>query len=227
MTGTDSTSPYGAAPARAFWKTGVVREGGAGLSIGPYNHETAQNNIIVSNHGGINNMQDSNSANHHNLVWGNSTDYQNTSPGTGCLSANPLYVSTSNWRLTSNSPSRYSASDNSDLGPLPYTTDPTPGLYGTLWAAVHLDTSGSPYTVGGDITVPPGVTLTIDPGVELQFATSDLMGRGTNTSEVELIVEGTLVATGGGAAATLRGGHSTALWNLSYAHGRSDPGTRR
>ncbi len=134
-------------------------------------------------------------------VWGNTTaDYTSVSAGTGTLAANPLYVSASNLRLTSNSPARFAGDTMADVGALAYVSDATPGLYGTLWTDTHLTAAGSPYTVAGDLTVGPGVTLTIDPGVTLLFtAGSDIMGSGTNTTRGELRVFGALAA--GGAAA--------------------------
>ncbi len=129
-------------------------------------------------------------------VWGNTDDYYSASAGTGCLSSNPLYVGSGDLRLTENSPSRYASDVGTDLGPLPYLSDPTPGLYGVLWTSQQLTAAGSPYTVGGDLTVPAGVTLTVDPGVTVNFASSDIMGSGQNTSLAELRVYGTLSAVG-------------------------------
>jgi MYXO-CTERM domain-containing protein len=138
-------------------------------------------------------------------VWGNTDDYYSASAGTGCLSANPLYVGGGNLRLTENSPSRYGSETGTDLGPLPYLSDPTPGLYGVVWTSLQLTVAGSPYTVGGDLTIPAGVTLTIDPGVTVQFATTDIMGSGLSTSLAELRVFGTVHAVGAsGSPVTLR-----------------------
>jgi hypothetical protein len=52
----------------------------------------------------------------------------------------------------------------------------------------------SPYLVTGDLTVSEGVTLTIEPGVEVRFATTDALSSGQDPDRVELIVAGTLVA---------------------------------
>jgi cysteine-rich repeat protein len=131
-------------------------------------------------------------------VWNNtSSNYINVSAGTGSISANPLYVSATDLRLTSNSPSRFGAPSNLDMGALPYDTVATPGLYGTLWSNTNLTVAGGPYTAAGDLTVAPNVTLTMEPGTTLSFtASSDVMLSGSNTSRSELIVAGTLDATG-------------------------------
>jgi cysteine-rich repeat protein len=131
-------------------------------------------------------------------VWNNSSgNYVSVSAGAGTLSANPLYVSPTDLRLTSNSPSRYGAPGMLDQGALPYDTVATPGLYGVLWSNTTLTTAGGPYTSAGDLTVGPNVTLTIEPGVTLSFtSSSDVMAAGSSTTRGELLVQGTLVADG-------------------------------
>ncbi|UJR87191.1 DUF4215 domain-containing protein [Sandaracinus amylolyticus] len=132
-------------------------------------------------------------------VWGNSSANFGgvATTGSGNISANPLYVSApGNLRITSNSPARFAASGGGDLGALPYTGDATSGLHGTLWVNTTLTVAGSPYSVAGDLTVAPTVTLTVEPGVTLRFATSDLMGAGADTDETELRVQGRIVAVG-------------------------------
>ncbi|MDX9724513.1 MAG: right-handed parallel beta-helix repeat-containing protein, partial [Myxococcota bacterium] len=127
-------------------------------------------------------------------VWGSgNTNLLNVASGSGNQSANPLFVSSSNLRLTANSPCRFASETGTDIGALPYISDPTPGLYGTLWSNTVLDLSGSPYTLAGDLTVGPGVTLSIQPGVELRFAvSSDLMRSGHDTARGELRNRGNL-----------------------------------
>ncbi|MEZ4225409.1 MAG: DUF4215 domain-containing protein [Polyangiaceae bacterium] len=128
-------------------------------------------------------------------LWDNGTN-TNAAFGTGAFSANPLFVSASNFRLTSNSPARFAGDTGGDIGALPYTGDVTVGLLGTLWTNTTLGLSGSPHTVSGDLTVPKGVTLTLEPGATLSFQTTDAMKAGTNTSKVEFSVAGTLLAVG-------------------------------
>jgi cysteine-rich repeat protein len=151
-------------------------------------------NSIVSNHG-VNGILRANlgtvAVSHTNVWQGGSSG---TTTGPGMLSANPLYVSAGNRRLTSNSPCRFASDTGTDIGALPYVSDPTPGLYGTLWTNTTLP-AGS-HSAAGDLTVAPGVTLTLQPGATLSFATNDVMVSGANTSRAELRVAGTLVAAG-------------------------------
>ncbi len=132
-------------------------------------------------------------------VWGNSRNFYPATleqSGVEIMSSNPLYVSSNNLHLTSNSPCRYQNSQGDDLGALPYQGDQTPGLYGTLWADKQLAVTNSPYTIPGDLTVPDGVTLTIDPGVEMRFAATDQMKSGRSATRAELNVDGALNANG-------------------------------
>jgi len=132
---------------------------------------------------------------HHNLVWGHqNVDYDiYVEPGEGPVSGNPLFVSTSDFHLTENSPARMVASDGTDLGAFPYKGDPTPTLQGILYTSRTLSGAN---TLAGDLTVRPGVTLTLTPGASLTFSTTDGMRAGLNTGETELIVQGTLLSQG-------------------------------
>lgn len=154
--------------------------------------------IITQNSDGLENDGTSGTTivSSYNDVWGNFDDYDAVSVGATDLSANPLYVSTSDLRLTDRSPARRSDAAGDDLGALPYGSDPTPSLQGTLWEPLTLTLAGSPYAVVGDLTVPVGSTLTIEPGVTLSFAASDEMAAYSSTTEVELRVLGVLSAVG-------------------------------
>jgi cysteine-rich repeat protein len=184
--------------------TGVYRSGSAALTL--------KNSNITLNTYGINSEAAPLQPTHCN-VHNNTHDYTNANPGTGCLSSNPLYVGSWNLRLTSNSPSRFARDSGGDLGPLPYTDDPTPGLRGVLWTNLHLTVAESPYLVTGDLTVSPNVTLTIDPGVTLEFSAADFMDSGYDPNKVELIVEGTLHAVGTLSDPIVMTRYSTGHWH--------------
>src|SRR5580704_762842 len=59
-------------------------------------------------------------------------------------------------------------------------------------------TADSPVQILGDLTIPSGVTLTVQPGVQLVTATTDSTGSGSDPNRVELIVAsgGTLLVQG-------------------------------
>ncbi|MBM7115083.1 hypothetical protein [Archangium primigenium] len=56
--------------------------------------------------------------------------------------------------------------------------------------------SGSPYVLRGDVTVPWGAKLTLEPGVQVIAASDDAQGSGVDSQRVELIVDGTLLVRG-------------------------------
>lgn len=185
---------------------------------------TVRNSNVTQNARGINRTGSAAVTATYNNVWNNSSgDYASVVPGTGSISANPLYVAPpANLRLTSNSPSRFAGDAQDDLGPLPYAGDPTSGLHGTLWADRTLGAAGSPWAVGGDLTVAPGVTLTVEPGTVLSFANSDIMGSGADTSRAELRVLGRLLARGTAAspiALTGSGAGAGAWYGLAFLPG--------
>jgi hypothetical protein len=135
---------------------------------------------------------------HHNDVWSHSTaNLINVSAGAGGISANPMFVSGTNLRPTEYSPVRLAASDGTDIGALAYAGDPSASLQGVLVANKTL-TGANPLT--GDLTVRPGVTLTLAAGASLTFASTDGLGSGADPAEVELIVNGTVAAQGTGAS---------------------------
>ena len=112
-------------------------------------------------------------------------------PGTGNITANPLFVSTTagsiNYRITSASPCR----DTGD----PATTDPdtTRGDMGALYfgggapsgGLVNWTAAGGPYRVTANSTVPVGTTLNIGPGTAVYA-----------DQNVRLTVNGRLVVNG-------------------------------
>jgi len=51
--------------------------------------------------------------------------------------------------------------------------------------------------VPGDLTVPAGAELVVEPGAEIRFSPSDLSGSGVSPQLVELVVEGKLTIEGG------------------------------
>ncbi|XXF79847.1 MYXO-CTERM sorting domain-containing protein [Myxococcaceae bacterium GXIMD 01537] len=130
---------------------------------------------------------------HHNLVWSNTTGYSNVSSGSGGVSANPLFVGGTNYRITENSPARFAASDGTDMGAFPYTGDATSPLQGVLYSDKTLTGANS---IAGDLTVRAGVTLTLAAGASLTFSAIDRMDSGIDTAETELIVNGTLLSQG-------------------------------
>ncbi|MGN6109661.1 MAG: DUF4215 domain-containing protein, partial [Kofleriaceae bacterium] len=149
----------------------------------------------------------------HSNIWNHiNGDLRNVTAGTGVISSNPLYVSATDLRLTSNSPSRFGAGNGADQGGRPYDTVATPGLHGVLWSNTTLTAAGGPYPVAGDLTVAPNVTLTIEPGATLQFTSNaDLMKSGENTARGELTVRGRLIADGTPTTPITFGSTSTTL----------------
>ncbi|MGI5862367.1 MAG: hypothetical protein ACOX6T_09955 [Myxococcales bacterium] len=70
---------------------------------------------------------------------------------------------------------------------LAHAADVTGELTGdTVWYA-----SASPYRMIGDVTIPPGITLTIEPGVTVTTTSTDNQ-LSYDTARVELIVRGSL-----------------------------------
>lgn len=174
--------------------------GGDGLYVSGANSGAYQitSSVITDNSDGLESDGTGNTtvSSSYNTVWGNVDDYDAVSAGTGDLSANPLHVSDTDLRLTSNSPSRYSDAAGGDMGALPYDGEPTNGLLGTLWDDVTFTTAGSPYTVTGDLTVAPGTIVVFDPGVELRFAATDAMVAYESTTRTELRILGTVYTLG-------------------------------
>jgi hypothetical protein len=130
-------------------------------------------------------------------LYGNGTD--NATPGSSGTPSycNPLYVSSDDLHLTSNSPYLTAAPGGQPYGALPYRGDATPGFYGVIRSNTTIPAAGSPHAIPGDIEVAPGVTLTLEPGATLSFANAaDLMRCGDHAAQSELRVHGRLDAIG-------------------------------
>lgn len=66
-----------------------------------------------------------------------------------------------------------------------------------LWEDTRFTLEGSPYAIEGDLTVAPGVTLEIEPGVVVDLARhADVMRSGEEMDKTELRVAGRLIARG-------------------------------
>ena len=125
-------------------------EGGAGIALGPFSSEVVQNNIVVSNHGGINSLQDANALNHHNLVWGNLDDYVGDAQvGVGDLNLDPKFVDApgKDYRLMPDSPA---VDAGLDLG-IAFDHDGNPRLVGAAPDLGAYEAQAS--TPGGDLVV--------------------------------------------------------------------------
>jgi cysteine-rich repeat protein len=174
---------------------------------------TVKNTIVTNATEGIVQLSDSGSVStvvSNSDVWNNATNFRGpVTQGPVTFASNPLYVSSANLRLTANSPGRFSGQGGSDLGALPFLGDDTPLLEGVLWTPMTFTAAHGPYAVAGDLTVGPGVTVTIEPGATLTFAATDGMLAG-DTARGELGVRGTLVAGGDlGGVVTLQGSSAT------------------
>ena len=108
-------------------------------------------------------------------------------PGQGNLNADPLFADAvgHDYHLQEGSPCRGAgpadAGGATDLGYFPYTGPPTAITQATVWKATQ-----GPYRISGEMTVPAGTTLVIEPG------TSVFLDRGARLSvRGQLIAEGT------------------------------------
>ncbi len=88
-------------------------------------------------------------------------------------------------RPTSRSPARFRDSAGADLGARSYAGEATTSLRGWLWDDVRM-TPAIAEDVTGDLTIPPGHSLVVDPGVSFSFP------FGADELEYELRVFGTM-----------------------------------
>ncbi|MCP3104946.1 right-handed parallel beta-helix repeat-containing protein [Myxococcus sp. K15C18031901] len=128
---------------------------------------------------------------HHNVVWGHTDgNYIGVSPGEGSLNANPLFRGTG--MLTENSPARNAASDGTDMGAFPYAGAPVHSL---LEGVLHSDrTLTGANVVTGDLRVPAGITLTLEPGASLTV--NETKGPAGGNESVKVVIAGSLKAKG-------------------------------
>lgn len=200
ITGTVSEALQFQVPVSLVRNTITGNSGGA-VYIGAFSGTATVVDNIISSNGPRGLMFGSTSTSlptrtvRNNLLWAHTTNSQNTGANTGTVTGNPLFVGGSNYRITENSPARLAATDGTDLGAFPYAGDPTTQLQGILYTDKTL--SGANPLVG-DLTVRPGVTLTLAPGASLTFAATDAFGTGAQ--KTELIINGTLLSQGTRAA---------------------------
>ncbi|QDG53484.1 DUF4215 domain-containing protein [Persicimonas caeni] len=132
-------------------------------------------------------------------IWNNTSGnfYNMSATGAGNLNTNPLYANApTDYALTSRSPARFGADNGQDMGAVPYAGAQTTNWTGYLWTDTTLTASNSPYLITGDLTVPSGVTLTIEEGVELHFDAGDQMLAGSSVNRVVLTVAGAIDVNG-------------------------------
>lgn len=93
-----------------------------------------------------------------------------------------------NFSLT-NDGARFLVSDADDslVGAVPYGGITGPRLMGYLWEDFTFTEQGSPWTILGDVIVPDGVTVTFEPGAELETEVdADGMGGGRVSNRTEI-----------------------------------------
>ncbi|MCB9682231.1 MAG: right-handed parallel beta-helix repeat-containing protein [Alphaproteobacteria bacterium] len=137
------------------------------------------------------------------LVWENGVTLNTNDETQGTVTfstpnlvADPLFVNRAagDYRLTSRSPARFGDASNGDLGARPYDGVATTTWQGTLWTDTTMPTGVS--NIVGDLTVPPGVRLTVPADAELVFATTDASKAYDDLNRVELRVAGGLTVQG-------------------------------
>ncbi|MCA9546014.1 MAG: right-handed parallel beta-helix repeat-containing protein, partial [Myxococcales bacterium] len=115
-------------------------------------------------------------------VWGNAQGHYSglTYDNNDCINYNPLYADgeARNYAPTRWSPHRALGENGGPIGPIPYAEAIGPQIMGYLWEDFTFTRQDSPYTVLGDLVVPAGVTVTVEPGVEFRVSDSDGMVGG-------------------------------------------------
>jgi MYXO-CTERM domain-containing protein len=93
---------------------------------------------------------------------------------------------------------------------VPAASQAATDVIGNLNTNARWTLAGSPYRLLGDVTVGTAATLTIEPGVVVEAASTDGLGSGTDVARVELIIRGALVVEGTSSAPVAFRGVSTA-----------------
>lgn len=125
-------------------------------------------------------------------VWGNGRDFLILTSTGSCFGYNPLYadIVQRNYEPTRWSPNRGLGVGGSHVGMLPWVDAIGPQIMGYLWENVTFTRQESPYTMLGDIVVPPGITVTFEPGAEIRVVDrEDQMLGGIQTTRAELRIE--------------------------------------
>ncbi|NLI80012.1 MAG: hypothetical protein GX442_26645 [Candidatus Riflebacteria bacterium] len=101
-------------------------------------------------------------------------------------------------------------------GPSAMTLSPRVFMPGFLTQDLRLTASGSPYILVSDLIVAVGVTLTVEPGVDIRVASVDTFRLGEDPDRVEILVQGRVSMLGTADApigfSALDGAASRAHW---------------
>jgi MYXO-CTERM domain-containing protein len=123
-------------------------------------------------------------------VWSNSPNYSSISTSSPtCVSWNPIYADrdANNYAPTRFSPLRELGSTGGVIGGVAYGGAIGPQYMGFLWDDITFTAAGSPYQILGDLYVPSGTRVTIEPGVIFRVVSNaDAMAGGTSTTRTEL-----------------------------------------
>lgn len=202
-------------------------DGGSGVVVGPFNRCRVENNVIVSNQGGIHAMR-STPNNDHNIVWGNTSNYVgDAAAGGNDLSIDPLFMNPG--------AKDYRSSDTIDAAGLVLSDgDDSEAL------VVHPLGEGTEVLAGGFALVLDrdysGTTYSIPEGTVLLSVSNATLGTGLATSDSITILASdglTVVSTfsfpfnpGNGISVERRGdtGDVESNWVASTCTSGSSPG---